>query len=171
MKRLHTLAKVTLFVNGGLLAAVAATFWLRPDVSGGSALDIPAFLLGHYCVFLLPLTTLAAVVILYRRSPLRLVGALFLTVGLLFLLANYSLLVPGIRVRTAVYDSEGNARLDDTGRPMTEVNPDYLAFRRAQFHRTLAASIISGIGAAILLADSLRRRPQNSVETIASRRE
>ena len=158
MKRLHTLAKVMLLVNASALGTIALMFVLRLDVSGGSALDIPALILGYYCGFLLPVTTVAAIVILCRRSPARLIGGLLLTLALLFLLTAHSILGPFITVARPVYDAQGNVRLDGTGNPMMEVNPEYLAFKRAQSLRTIAASIIGGVGAAILLADGLRQR-------------
>jgi len=158
MKRLHTLAKVMLFVNAGALGTIALIFVLRLDVSRGSVLDIPAIILGYYCAFLLPVTTVAAVVILCRRSPACLIGSLLLTLALLFLLANHSILIPGITVARPVYDAQGNVQLDDAGNPMMETNPEYHAFKRAQALRSILAVIVGGVGAVILLADERRRR-------------
>jgi len=163
MKRLHTLAKAMLLVNAGALGTIALILVLRLDVSGGSVLDIPAVILGYYCAFLLPVTTVAAIVILCRRSPVRLIGGMLLTLALLFLLANYSLLVLSIRAVRSVYDAQGNVQLDGTGNPMMEVNPEYREFKCAQSRRTILASIIGGVGAAILLADGLRQRPHAKV--------
>jgi len=167
MKSIRNVATVILVVNSIILCMPIALFVLKADLSSGSPLDLFACLTGYYCVFVLPVTTIAAIIILCIQSAIRAVGWVLIALGSILLLANYSVLVEGHRVVIHKRDTSGAIELDAFGNPIDVLNPVYGEFLREQSIRGICAIVMVLVGASILFLN--RRRNLRDAQPVAQR--
>ena len=93
-------------------------------------------------------------------------GSGLVGLGVLLLLANYSVLVEGHTAEIVARDAQGNEKLDPAGQPIIVPNPSCLEFEREQFRRTLLAlaMMVAGVPALLLARRRGGGQPQSGVD-------